>query len=405
MGKKKIGTQYPGVRYYEHPRRKTRSGQPDRYFSIRYRLDGRLVEEGLGWSSESWNAEKAHGVLAQIKAGQRTGSGPVSVAELRAQGEARRKEAAEAARRDAAMDITLATFFREYYLPRVKTEKRTWRDDWQRFNKYINPVLGGVPLRAIKKTDVQALIDAQVATGAAAATVGQYMAIIRHAYNIAAEIIIDDQPLFSGQNPATGLRLPKIHNARTRFLTAAEADLLIAAAEKMRCLDLHDAIVLSLNTGLRLGELRRLQWLDVDMIHGFVTVHDEDMRKPSGTVPMNGAAAAVFKRRLENKGTSQLVIPPIFGEEYRQDLSRDFGRLVDRLGLNTGIAPDDRQRRLVFHSLRHTFASWLALAGADIYRIKTLMRHKTIAMTMRYAHLIPDATRDAVHNLRPPINP
>jgi integrase len=52
--------------------------------------------------------------------------------------------------------------------------------------------------------------------------------------------------------------------------------------------------------------------------------------------------------------------------------------------------------------LRHTFASWLALAGVDIYRIKTLMRHKTIDMTMRYAHLLPDATRQAVYNLTPP---
>lgn len=57
--------------------------------------------------------------------------------------------------------------------------------------------------------------------------------------------------------------------------------------------------------------------------------------------------------------------------------------------------------RVVFHTLRHTFGSWLALAGTDVYRIKTLMRHKTITMTMRYAHLLPDATRDAVNHLRP----
>lgn len=67
-----------------------------------------------------------------------------------------------------------------------------------------------------------------------------------------------------------------------------------------------------------------------------------------------------------------------------------------------GLKATDRQRRIVFHSLRHTFASWMALAGVDIYRIKTLMRHKTLEMTMRYAHLIPDATHDAVYQLAPP---
>jgi len=403
MGKRKIRTQYPGVRYYEHPARKTRSGQADRYFSIRYRVGGRLVEEGLGWASEKWNAEKAHGVLATIREGQRVGAGPASVAELRAQGEARRKAAADVARRDAIMGMSVEVFFRDYYMPRAKKEKRTWRTDELRIAKRIIPALGAAPFLAVtKEKHIQPLVDALVEEGVAPATIMQYVAILRHAYAIAADIIIDGSPFFSGPNPAKGLRLPKIRNARERFLTADEADRLIEAAKTRRSPDLHDAILLSLNTGLRLGELQRLHWLDVDLVHGLLTVPDEDMRKPGGTVPLNGTATAILKKRLENKDTGQLLFPPIRGQGYRENLSHDFKALVDKLGLNAGIAPNDRKRRLVFHTLRHTFASWLALAGTDIYRIKTLMRHKTISMTMRYAHLIPDATREAVHNLRPP---
>jgi len=75
---------------------------------------------------------------------------------------------------------------------------------------------------------------------------------------------------------------------------------------------------------------------------------------------------------------------------------------VDSIGLNDGV--DDPRQRVVFHTLRHTFASWLAMSGTDIYTIKELMRHKTLTMTMRYAHLIPDAKRRAVFDLHPTAN-
>ena len=58
MATKWIGTQYTGVRYRENPNRKY-LGKPDRYFVVRYKLNGKLKEEKLGWASEGWNAQKA----------------------------------------------------------------------------------------------------------------------------------------------------------------------------------------------------------------------------------------------------------------------------------------------------------------------------------------------------------
>lgn len=402
MGSCKIKTQYPGVRYYEHPSRKRRDGQPDRYFSIRYRREGKLVEEGLGWASEGWNAEKAHSVLSRIKTAARIGQGPVSLAEMRAESEARRRADTQAAQREALTAISLAAFFTDYYLPRAKRDKSSWATDVQRFNKLIGPTLGLRPLRDIGRDDIQKLVDDLAESGAAASTVTQYLAIIRRIYNIAAETMAEGAPLFAGLNPAKGVRLPAVRNNRERYLTGPEAERLIAEAAKLKYPDLHDAIVLSLNTGLRLGELRRLTWLDVDFPGGIITVREEAQRKPGGKVPINAAAEAVLRSRQAGTQPTELVFPPIFGSGLRSQLSQRFHQLVDRLGFNEGLDPGDRQRRVVFHTLRHTFASWLALAGVDIYRIKTLMRHKTLAMTMRYAHLIPDATREAVHKLSPP---
>jgi integrase len=53
-----------------------------------------------------------------------------------------------------------------------------------------------------------------------------------------------------------------------------------------------------------------------------------------------------------------------------------------------------------FHDLRHTFASWLVMSGVDLATVSTLMGHRTIQMTMRYAHLAPDYLAEAVAQIR-----
>jgi len=66
---------------------------------------------------------------------------------------------------------------------------------------------------------------------------------------------------------------------------------------------------------------------------------------------------------------------------------------------NQSVDNDDRKNRVVPHTLRHTFASQLAIAGTPIYTIQKLMNHKSIEMTMRYAKLAPDQGMDAVMGL------
>mgnify|MGYP000530601566 CR=1 FL=1 len=76
------------------------------------------------------------------------------------------------------------------------------------------------------------------------------------------------------------------------------------------------------------------------------------------------------------------------------EISNSFSRAVKQLGFNDGIT--DTRQRVTFHTLRHTFASWLAIEGTPILTIKELLGHKTLAMTERYSHLIPDAKKEAI---------
>ena len=391
-------TPYPGVRYREHPSRK-HNGKPDRYFSIRYYINYKDCEEGLGWASDGWNAEKAHKILAKIKEGVKTGAGAQSLGELRAEAEAHRANQELEAKQSDLQRMTLSTFIVEHFLPEIKLCKRTWMDDKGRIDKHIHAKLGALPLCAINKNDIRAFLDFLRETGASEATALHYMAILRRIFNMARVTVVEGTPLFTGRSPMEGVALPKPKNGRERFLSYEEADRLVEGAKGAAQPDLHAAIVMALNTGMRLGEILRLEWVDVDLKHGIITIREEADRKPGGKVFINADLEAILKERFSTRGQSRLVLAPPKGGRERSSLTHRFSELVASLGLNEHVT--DARHKVVFHTLRHTFASWLAMAGTDIYRIKTLMRHKTITMTMRYAHLIPDATRAAVHNLRP----
>ena len=76
--------------------------------------------------------------------------------------------------------------------------------------------------------------------------------------------------------------------------------------------------------------------------------------------------------------------------------------MVDVLGFNKGV--EDPRQKVTFHTLRHSFASWLALQGERLLTIRELLGHKSFAMTLRYAHLVPDEKRKATLRLEQAFN-
>ena len=89
-----------------------------------------------------------------------------------------------------------------------------------------------------------------------------------------------------------------------------------------------------------------------------------------------------------------MLLFPARGGGSRPYIGDTYPRAVDALGLNDGV--DDRRQQVVFHTLRHTYASWLVQAGTPLTVVAELLGHTTQQISARYGHLCPDGIAAAV---------
>ena len=150
MAGKRIKTTFPGVRYKEHPTRKS-GVKRDQYFTIRYKLNGKDKEEGLGWATENWTAAKAYDRLKELKENRKAGQGPQTLAEKR-EIEDKRKEANKKAQALAKKEsVTFGQYLKNTYSPNHATgKKKNTRQDGEHFKNWIEPVIGNIPAKDVK---------------------------------------------------------------------------------------------------------------------------------------------------------------------------------------------------------------------------------------------------------------
>ena len=193
--------------------------------------------------------------------------------------------------------------------------------------------------------------------------------------------------LWTGNNPLStkgGVwKMVKVNNARLRFLTRDEAKSLLAELETAHP-QLHDMALLSLRTGLRATEIFKLKGQDVDPNAGVLHIIGKGGKRAPVRVPADIIATLTAYKRAPGEPLFQT---PLTGKAFTKTPAA-FSFAVKRLHL----VPEngDSLYAVTFHTLRHTFASWLAQSGkVSLIELKNLMRHANINMTMRYAHLIP----------------
>ena len=285
-------------------------------------------------------------------------------------------------------------FFEKVYLPEKKRTIKN-ENDFKNviggyYRKWLKPVLGDKPLDKIDKGDVAKVVEALTSAGKAPRTVEHVLAILRNTLNVAL-----DAGLIA-KNPASKFKLPRYDNKRTRFLTREEAEKLLAEARRRTTPRnwIYPIVLMALTTGMRAGEIFKLTWQDVDFENEIVHVRDPKSGKDrvAYMTPRLKEALLEHKGKVDSRPHAP-VFPGKSGQPMKQ-VPDVFKNIVKDLGFNEGVT--DPRQKVCFHTLRHTFCSWLAIEGTPLHVIKELAGHSSIQVTERYAHLLPDVRRRAV---------
>ena len=214
--------------------------------------------------------------------------------------------------------------------------------------------------------------EATVERRLTAAAVNRPLALLRHLLRLAHEEweVIKVVPR---------IRLEKEPQGRLRWLTQEEITRLLDVSAKSRNKELRAAVIVALNTGLRLGELLGLTWEGVDLSRGVI--------------------------RLEVTKSGRRREVPLNAESYDGLVSlnpKKSGRIFSTQSIRRAYESAVTNAKLDdvnFHTLRHTFASWAVMRGVSLKELQELLGHSSVAMTMRYAHLAPERLRSAVTRL------
>lgn len=202
--------------------------------------------------------------------------------------------------------------------------------------------------------------------------------------------------LFKGiENPAIKIKRFKIDNTRERYLLAEEIEELYDNIEKKELLRLFVSFALS--AGGRLGTILSIQKKHINLSNNTIILHDFK-NKDSYKGFLNGELANILKPLMKGLKANDYIVSLDGSKLTSRQIQSRLKPILDRL-FNQELEKNDRKNRVVIHTLRHTFASHLAINGTPIFTIQKLMNHRDIKQTMRYAKLAPDSGKDFVNNL------
>ncbi len=206
------------------------------------------------------------------------------------------------------------------------------------------------------------------------------------------------------ENPCRGIRLARPDR---RFEEYLHPDEVLRALRTAREAGIWTEVCLALSTGLRLGEMIRLQWGDIDFDRRQLLVRESKSGR-SRAVPLSSAAIKALSMQYEMTGIYAYVFPArktwpggwryVDKPRHSSCWLRAFRPLQEaipkfRRGRGAGRA---------WHLLRHTFASRAAQTGVPLRMLQQWMGHSDIRMTERYSHLAPGFDEE-IEAVAPPI--
>ncbi|MFQ5442244.1 MAG: tyrosine-type recombinase/integrase [Thermodesulfobacteriota bacterium] len=284
----------------------------------------------------------------------------------------------------------------------------------QGFIKQLKKAFGGLPLRSFTTRGLEEYQTKALSEDKAHSTINRHIATLKHMFTKAVEWEMVEEEVLK---KVRRVKLLPENNRRLRYLSREECRALMDA-----CADhLKPVVVTALNTGMRKEEILSLEWdRNIDLKHGFILL-EKTKNGERREIPINNTLRETLQGLVRHI-KSPYVFTDRAGNRFR-DLKKSFAVALRDATLDqcpdcsfeaqkgeaaepgqcpecgTGMERREGIRDFRFHDLRHTFASHLVMAGVDITTVKELLGHKTLAMTLRYAHLAPAHKARAVEIL------
>lgn len=343
-------------------------GKPDGCYYITYKVCGKKKIEKIGWKSEGYTPQVAEELRAQRVKDARHGKAVKTANEIH-------RELLENNR--PLNEIKEAYFNSERGL---LLKGRT--TDLNRYDLHLAATVGSKRISEITELDVQKIKQSMAEK--APATIRNALELLRRLINFGESCKLC---------PALGftIKLPRVDNEVTEHLTQEEAARLMTVLNNWPSKEAPRMLKLALFTGMRRGEIFKLQTQDLNFLHDLIC-----LRNPKGgrdaSVPMSTIAKNILREQIEYRNKiypdSDYIFPGKSGK-MRTDSSA-----VKRIKKKAGLPKSFR----IFHGLRHHLAVTLANSGEyTIDMIGELLTHKSAAMTKRYAKYLPDTTRKAAN--------
>jgi len=354
---------WPGVYFYESIERRFDDG-PDVCYVVAFKVDDKKRWEKVGWKSEGYTPQVAAELRAERVKAARHGQ------DVKTNKELRRERAAK----ERPLD-DLATAYFEH-----RVAERWGKFDEGRYRKHVAPILGQRPVSKLSPLDVTRLKAAM--KGYKPATVWGALEIMRRILNFGCKNGLC-APL------AFVIEMPRKDNEVVEYLEPQDAASLLEVLAEWPAQDVARMLKLAMFSGMRRGEIFKLEVRDLDFRQGLIT-----LRAPKGgktvSIPMNPIARAILEEQLAWAAEAFSDSPYVFpgrGGGLRTDSSA-----VDRIKAAALLPKSFR----IFHGLRHHFAVTLANSGEfTLDMIGELLTHKSTAMTRRYGQFLPDAKKRA----------
>ncbi len=257
--------------------------------------------------------------------------------------------------------------------------------------KRLQPHFGGCDLSGLKRSYVREYVALRRGEGVRDSTVQRELRFFSAAINF----VRLEHDRLDLPNPVERLCVAS-GDPRVRWISRSEAsDLVRAVGLFARRPHLVNFVVLSLYTGCRKSELLKLEWSRVDLRRGvFMLEAAHTKNGKRRVVPLSDVALEALKAQREWMKRNAARSPWVFGVQSGGRLTtvqKAFQAACRRAGI------DDFR----VHDMRHTFASWLVMAGVSLHVVKDLLGHSSVTVTERYAHLAPHVGQAAVQLLLP----